>query len=93
MYATLQLLFLNAYYKTTIDDYYIDEFTLYTVPQYITQKKHPSHNNYSYRQWNNSTPRSTTKKTRTKGLIVKHSTTKDDTSVTPTLWTLCTQDT
>ena len=39
------------------------------------------------------TVRSTTKKTCTKRLIVKHSTTKDYTSVTPTLQTLCTQDT
>ena len=90
-YDTLQLSFLNTHYENTQD--YNDEFPLYTVPQYITRKKHPSRDNYLYRRWNNPTVRSTTKKTRTKRLTIEHSTTKDDTSVTTTLQTLCTQDT
>ena len=44
-YDTLQLLFLTTHYETTTNDY-INEFPLYTVPQYITRKKqHPSHDN------------------------------------------------
>ena len=67
---------------------------LYTVLHYITRKKNPSHDNYLYRRWNNPTAHkhNKTKKTRTKHqrlLVI----TKDDTSVTPTLETLCTQDT
>ena len=46
-YETLQLLFLTTHYETTTNDY-TNEFTLYTVPQYITQKKHPGHDNYLY---------------------------------------------
>ena len=50
MYDTLQLLFLTTHYETTSNnDYYTEEFPLYTVPQYITGKKHPSHDNYLYR--------------------------------------------
>ena len=67
-------------------------FPLYIVPHYITRKKHPSHDNYLYRRWNNPTTHNKkTKKTRTKSLLVKRSTTKDDTSVTPTLSTLDTR--
>ena len=74
--------------------YYIDEFPLYTVPHYITRKQHPSHDNYLYRRWNNpNAHKHKTKKTRTKRRLVKHSTAKDDPSVTPTLETLCTTDT
>ena len=47
-YDTLQLSFLTRHYETTKD--YIDEFPLYTVSQYITQKQHPSHDNYLYRR-------------------------------------------
>ena len=90
-YDTLQLLFLNTHYENTQD--YKNEFPLYKVPQYIIRKKHPSHDDYLYRRWNTPTVRRTTKKTRTKRLNVKHSSNKDDTSVTPTLQTLCTQDT
>ena len=36
MYDTLQLLFLTTHYENIND--YIDEFPLYTVPQYITQR-------------------------------------------------------
>ena len=90
-YETLQLSFLTTHYESADD--YIDAFPLYTVPHYITRKKTPSHDNYLYRRWNNPTLRKhKTKKTRTKHqrLLV---TTKDDTSVTPTLETLSTQDT
>ena len=92
MYDTLQLMFLTTYYDNTKN--YVDEFPSYTVPHYITRKKqHPSHDNYLYRRWNNPTARSNkTKKTRTKHRCPLV-TTKDDTSVTPTLETLCTQDT
>ena len=89
MYDTLQLLFLTTHYKSA--DNYTDQFPLYTVPHYITRKKkHPSHDNYLYRRWNNPTTHThKTKKTRTKCLLV----TKDDTSVAPTLKILCTTDT
>ena len=91
MYDTLQLLFLTTHYETsTINNYYTDEFSLYTVPHYITRKKNPSHDNYLYRRWNNPAARS--KKTRTKHQRLPV-TTKDDTSVTPTLETLSTLDT
>ena len=92
-YDTLQLLFLTTHYDNTKD--YVDEFPLYTVPHYITRKKHPGHDNYLYRRWNNPTAshKHTTKKTRTKRLLAKHSTAKDDTSITPTLNTLSTLDT
>ena len=95
MYDTLQLSFLTTHYATTSNDY-IEEFPLYTVPQYITRKKHPNHDNYLYRRWNKPTAHkhtTKTKKIRTKRLLVKHSTAKDDPSVTPTLETLCTTDT
>ena len=88
---TLQLSFLTTHYANAKD--YIDEFPLYTVPQYITRKKHPSHDNYLYRRWNNpAAHKHTTKKTHTKHqrLIV---TTKDDSSVTPTIETRSTTDT
>ena len=72
----------------------MNEFPLYTVPQYITRKKNPSHDTYLYSRWNNPTARSTTKKTRTTNQHrLAHSTTKDDSSVTPTLKTLCTLNT
>ena len=92
-YNTLQLSFLTTHCENTNE--YIDEFPLYTVPQYITQKKHPSHDNYLYRRWNNPTEdKHQTKKTRkTNQSTHTRTTTKDDTSVTPTLQTLCTQDT
>ena len=88
----LKLLFLTTHYKS---DDYTDQFPLYTVPHYITRKKHPGHDNYLYQRWNNLTARSKTKKTHktNQRLVVKRSTTKDDTSVTSTLKTLCTQDT
>ena len=89
---TLHLLFLTTHYENTNE--YIHEFHLYTVPHYITRKKHPGHDNYLYRRWNNpSTARSKTKKTRKPNQHLLVSTTKDDTSVTPTLETLCTNDT
>ena len=77
-YDTLQLLFLNTHYDTTTNDYYyIDEFLLYTIPKYITQKNHPSHDNYLYRRWNK--PTTSSKKTRkTNQRIPTHSITKDD---------------
>ena len=90
-YDKLQLLFLTTHYENTNE--YIDAFTLYTVPHYITRKKHPSHDNYLYRRWNNPVRTHMTKKTRTKRLLAKHSTAKDDTSITPTLNTLSTLDT
>ena len=46
IYDTLHLLFLTTHYENTNE--YIDAFPLYTVPQYITRKKHPSHDNYLY---------------------------------------------
>ena len=52
----LQLLFLTTHYKTTTNNY-INELPLYTVPQYITRKQHPSHDNYLYRRWNKPTHR------------------------------------
>jgi hypothetical protein len=92
-YDTLQLLFLIAHYETTTTDY-INSFPLYTVPHYITRKKHPGHDNYLYRRWTNThtANKHKTKKTRTQHqrLLI---TTKDDTSVTPTLETLSTTDT
>ena len=94
MYDTLQLSFLTTHYETTSNDYYTDEsFPLYTVPQYIKRKKHPSHDNYLYRRWNNPTARRK-KKTRTHTTnqrLTAHSTTKDDPSITPTLETLDTR--
>ena len=93
IYDTLQLLFLTTHYETRTNDY-VDEFPLYTVPHYITRKKHPGHDNYLYRRWNNPTVnKHKTKKTRTKHQRLLFTTIKDDTSVTPTLETLCTQDT
>ena len=93
-YDTLRLSFLPTHYETTSNDYYTEEFPLYTVPQYIPRKQHPGHDNYLYRRWNNPTAshKHKTKKTRTKHqrLLV---TTKDDASVTPTLDTLSTTDT
>ena len=53
-YDTLQLSFLTTHYEN-INDYYTNEFPLYTVPHYITRKKNPSHDNYLYRRWNNPT--------------------------------------
>ena len=61
-YNPLQLLFLTTHYETKSNDS-ADDFPLYTVPHYITRKKHPGHDNYLYRRWNNPTARSTTKKT------------------------------
>ena len=92
-YDTLQLSFLTTHYEK-INDYYTVEFPLYTVPQYIKRKKHPSHDNYLYRRWTNtpSANKHKTKKTRTRHqrpLVI----TKDDTSVTPTLETLSTTNT
>ena len=91
----LQLLFLTTHYETTSNDDYTTEFPLYTVPHYITRKKHPSHDNYLYRRWNNPTVRKhKTKKTPKRNQrVLTRSTTKDDTSVTPTLETLCKIDT
>ena len=62
---------------------------------YITRKKHPSYDNYLYRRWNNPTVRKhKTKKTPKRNQrVLTRSTTKDDTSVTPTLETLCKIDT
>ena len=93
-YNTLHLLFLTTYYETTTNGY-INEFPLYTVPQYITRKQHPSHDDYLYRRWNTPTVRKhKTKKTPKRNQrVLTRSTTKDDTSVTPTLDTLCTIDT
>ena len=87
---TLQLLFLTTHYESA--DNYVDEFPLYKVPHYITRKKkHPSHDNYLYRRWNNPTVSSKkTRKTHQRNLVRS---TKDDTSVTPTLETLSTLDT
>ena len=87
-YDTLQLPFLTTHYEYTKE--YTDEFTLYTVPHYITRKTHPGHDNYLYRRWNNPTARSKKTRKTTQRLPV---TTKDDTSVTPTLDTLPTLDT
>ena len=87
-YDTLQLMFLTTHYDNTKD--YADEFPLYTVPHYITRKKNPSHDNYLYQRWTNTTARS--KKTRNRKTNQRsnlaRSTTKDDPSVTPTLSTL-----
>ena len=81
----LQLLFLTTHYETTSNNNYTTEFPLYTVPHYITRKKHPSHDNYLYRRWNKPKTHKT-KKTRMKQQrLLTHSTTKDDPSVTPTL--------
>ena len=92
-YDTLQLSFLTTHYEK-INDYYTVEFPLYTVPQYIKRKKHPSHDNYLYRRWTNTPTahKHKTTKTRTQHqrLLV---TTKDDTSITPTLKTLSTTNT
>ena len=93
MYDTLQLLFLATHYENNTHDYN-DEFPLYKVPQYITRKKHHSHDNYLYRRWNNLTARKPKKKTQTTHQhLPAHDTAKDDQSVTPTLKTLCTTDT
>ena len=91
MYDTLQLLFLTTHYENTNE--YIDAFPLYTVPHYITRKKHPSHDNYLYRRWNNPTAHSKKTRKTNQRILARSATTKDDTSVTPTLQTLCTQDT
>ena len=93
MYDTLQLSFLTTHYESA-DDYTV-AFPLYTVPHYITRKKNPSHDNYLYRRWNNPTVRKhKTKKTPKRNQrVLTRSTTKDDTSVTPTLETLCKIDT
>ena len=91
-YDTLQLSFLTTHYEK-INDYYADEFLLYTVPQYITRKQHPSHDNYLYRRWNNPIAhKHKTTKTCTKRQRL-HATNKDDTSITPTVKTLCTINT
>ena len=90
-YNTLQLLFLITHYETTNE--YTDEFPLYTVPQYITRKKHPGHDNYLYRRWNNPTARRIKQTHKTNQRTLARSTTKDDPSVTPTLETLSTLDT
>ena len=64
--------------------------------QHIIKKRdnHHAHDEYLYRRWNNSTIHTIkkTKKTRTKHQRLPI-TTKDDTSVTPTLETLSTLDT
>jgi len=90
MYDTLLLSFLTTHYENTQD--YNNEFPLYKVPQYITRKQYPSHDNYLYRRWNNPTAHKS-KKTRTKHqrLPAHDTTTKDDPSVTPTLSTLDTR--
>jgi len=91
MYDTLLLSFLTTHYENTQD--YNNEFPLYKVPQYITRKQYPSHDNYLYRRWNKpTTHKHKTTKTRPK-LHHPLVTTKDDTSVTPTLETLCTTET
>ena len=60
----------------------------------IAQKKRLSHGIYLYRQWNNPTAHSTTKKTSTiNQRILICSTKKDDLSVSPTLETLSTFNT
>ena len=88
-YDTLQLLFLTTYYENNTHEYN-DEFPLYN----ITRKKHPSHDNYLYRRWNNPTARKPKKKTRTTHQhLPAHDTAKDNPSVTPTLETLSTLDT
>ena len=75
------------------------KFPLYKVPPSIIKKRnnHRAHDEYLYRRWNNTTTnkhKTKTKKTRTKHQrLLTRSTTKDDTSVTPTLETLCTIDT
>ena len=56
-YYITQLLFLTTHYKDTNDC--TGELPLYAVPEYIKQKKHPSHDNYLYRHWNNPTTRKT----------------------------------
>ena len=85
-YDTLQLLLLTTHHKD-IKEYTDEEFPLYTVPHYITRKKHPSHDNYLYRQWNNPNERSKKIRKRNQQILAR-STTKDDPSVTPTLSTL-----
>ena len=92
-YDTVQLLFLTTHYENTNE--YIDAFPLYTVPHYITRKKHRSHDNYLYRRWNNPTVSSTkkTRKTNQRTLTRSTAKTKDDPSVTSTLETLSTLDT
>ena len=91
-YDTLQLVFLTTHHENIKT--YDNEFTLYKIPIYIIKKRnnHHAHDKYLYRRWNNNpTARSKTKRTRktNQRLLV---TAKDDTSVTPTLETLCTQD-
>ena len=90
-YDTLQLSFLTTHYENA-NDYYTDDFSLYTVPHYITRKQHPGHDNYLYRRWNNPTVSSTHKKNRKTNHRLSV-TAKDDTSVTPTLQTISTLDT
>ena len=92
-YDTLQLSFLTTHYESADD--YTDVFPLYTVPHYITRKKHRSHDNYLYRRWNNPTVSSTkkTRKTNQRTLTRSTAKTKDDPSVTSTLETLSTLDT
>ena len=86
-YDTLQLSFLTTHYENINDYYTNNKFPLYTVPHYITRKKHPSHDNYLYRWWTKPTAHS--KKTcKTNQRNLARSTTKDDPSVTPTLSTL-----
>ena len=85
----IQLLFLTTHDETKTNNC-VDDFPLYTVPHYITQKRHSGHDNYLYRRWNNPTAHKyKTKKTRTNQHLFV---TKDDTSITPTLETLYTLD-
>ena len=90
-YDTLQLSFLTTHYES--DDDYTDAFPLYTVPHYITRKKHPGHDNYLYRRWNNPNAHKHKKTRKTNQRNLARTTTKDDMSVTPTLTTLSTLDT
>ena len=91
-YDTLQLLFLTTHHKNI--KAYDNEFTPYNISTYITKKRnnHRAHDEYLYQRWTNPTARSKkTRKTNQRNLVC--STTKDDTSVTPTLTTLSTLDT
>ena len=91
----------HVWYSTaTVSNYTLWEYKwlhrwisfIHSSTVYYT-KKHPSHDNYLYRQWNNPTTRSTTKKTqKTNQRILTRSTTKDDPSVTSTLETFSTLD-
>ena len=67
---------------------------IYKIPTYITKKKnnHRAHDEYLYQRWTNPTAHKT-RKPRRPTANTSAPTTKDDTSVTPTLQTLCTQDT